>query len=82
MEMEGNVEALTECFDKLLVSVGLFSGADAVVNVDGAEADAECVVLCRVGGVEGEQKGHGVRTTGDGDADAVARLDVGAVEGK
>ena len=48
------------------------SAAEAVVDVDGGEADAERVLRQRVGGVEEQQEGCRVRAAGDGDADAVA----------
>jgi GNAT superfamily N-acetyltransferase len=53
-----------------------------VVDVDGAEADAEGVAGCGVGGVEGEEEGDGVGSAGDGCAEAVTRVDVGAIEGE
>ena len=81
MEVQRNVEADAEVFDEALVGVGLFA-AQAVVDVDGAEADAEGFVGCGVGGVEGEEEGHGIGATGDGYADAVAGTDVGAIEGE
>ena len=56
--------------------------AEAVVDVDGAEADAEGVAWGGVGGVEGEEESYGVGSAGDGDAEAVAGFDVGAVEGE
>jgi hypothetical protein len=80
MKMERDVEAGAEGFDELAVGGGFFGGADAVVDVGGAEADAEGVMLRGVGGVEGEKEGYGVGSAGDGDADAVARANVGAVE--
>ena len=81
VEVEGDVEAGAEGFDELLVGGGFFGGADAVVDVSGAEADTEGVAGCGVGGVEGEEEGYGVCAAGDGYADAVAGVDVGAVEG-
>jgi hypothetical protein len=81
VEVERDVEAGAESFDELLVGVG-FARTDAVVDVGCAEADAERVVFCGVGGMDGEQEGYGVRAAGDGDADAVAGLDVGAIEGE
>ncbi len=82
MEVEGDVEAGAEGFDELLVGGGFFGGADAVVDVGGAEADAEGVAWGGVGGVEGEEECYGVGAAGDGYADAVAGADVGAVEGE
>ena len=76
VEVEGDVEADAEVFDELLVGVGFFA-AEVVVDVDGGEADAEGVVFGGVGGVEGEEEGYGVGSAGDGDAEAVAGLDVG-----
>jgi len=81
VKMQGNIEAGTEIFDELLIGIG-FSGADAVVDVGGAEADAERVVLCDVGRVEGAQECYRVCAAGDSDADAVAGFNVGAVEGE
>jgi len=82
VDVEGNVETGAEVFDKLLVSGGFFPGTDAVVDVGGAEADAEGVAGDGVGGVEGEEEGDGVCTAGDGDADAVAGFDIETVEGE
>jgi GNAT superfamily N-acetyltransferase len=81
VEMEGDVEADAEVFDELLVGVG-FRSAKAVMDVDGAEANAEGFAWCCVGGVEGEEKSYGISTAGDGDAEAVSGFDVGAVEGE
>jgi len=58
VDMEGDVEAFAEIADEVEIGVGLFRRANAVVDVGGAEADAERVTLCRVGGVESKQKGH------------------------
>mgnify|MGYP001557070788 CR=1 FL=1 len=81
MEVEGDFEADAEVFGEALVGIGLFV-ADAVMDMDGGEADAEGVVFGSVGGVEGEEEGYGVGSAGEGDAEAVAGLDVGAVEGE
>ena len=81
VEVEGNVEADAEVFDELLVGIGFFA-TEVVVDVDGAEADAEGVAGRSVCRVEGEEECDGVSAAGDGDADAVSGLDVGAVEGK
>jgi hypothetical protein len=53
-----------------------------VVDVDGAEADAEGFARGVVGGVESEEKRYGIGSAGDGCAEAVAGFDVGAVEGE
>ena len=82
MKVEGDIEAGTESFDELVVGGGFFGGTDAVVDVGGAEADAEGIAGGGVGDVEGEQEGDGVGSAGDGDADAVAGADMGAVEGE
>jgi hypothetical protein len=79
VEVEGDAEADAEILDELLISVGFFA-AEVVVDVDSGEAYAERVVFGGVGGVEGEEEGDGVCTTGDGDADTVAGLCVGAIE--
>jgi hypothetical protein len=81
MEVEENVELDAEVFDEALVGVG-FCSAKTVVDVDGAEADAEGFARGGVGGVEGEEEGDGVGAAGDGDADAVSGFDVGAIEGE
>jgi hypothetical protein len=80
VEMEGDVVGDAEIFDETLVGVGFFA-AEAVVDVDGGEADAEGFTGCGVGGVEGEEESDGVCSAGDGYAETVAGLDVGAVEG-
>ncbi len=82
VEVEGDVEAGAEGFDKLPVGGGFFRIADAVVDVGGAEAYAEGLAGGGVGGVEGEEEGDGVRAAGEGYAGAVAGFDVGAVEGE
>ena len=79
MEVEGDVECDAKVFDELLVGVGFFA-AEVVVDVDGGEADAEGIVFGGVGGVEREEKGDGVGSAGDGDGDAVAGVELGAVE--
>ena len=79
--VEGEVEVGAEVSDEGLVGVGL-GAAEAVVDVDGGEADAEVGVRRGVGGVEGAEEGDGVCSAGDGGADAVAGADVGAVEGE
>jgi hypothetical protein len=76
VEMEGDVVRDAEIFDEALVGIGFFA-AQAVVDVGGGEADAEGLAC----GVEGEEESDGVGTAGDGYAEAVAGLDVGAVEG-
>jgi hypothetical protein len=81
MKVEGNVKAGAEGFDELVVGGGFFGGTDAVVDVGGAEADAEGFAWGGVGCVEGEEEGDGVGSAGDGDADAIAGFDDGAVEG-
>src|SRR5207248_9379581 len=81
VEVKGDVEADAEIFDELLISVGFFA-AKPVVNVDGAETYSEAVAFGCVCGVEGEEEGYGVGPAGDGDADAVAGVDVCAIEGQ
>ncbi len=65
----------------MLVGVG-FGSAKVVIDVDGAEADAEGFARGGVGGVEGEEESDRVGTARDGDAEAVSGFDVGAVEGE
>ncbi len=81
VKVEGNVEADAEVSDELLVAVG-FCAAKAVMDVGGAQADAEGFARGGVGGVEGEEESDRVCAAGDGNADAVAGLDVGAIEGE
>ena len=81
VDVERDVEAGAEVGDELLVGIGL-GCAEAVVDVDGGEADAEGVSFGAVGGVESEEKGHGVCTTGDGGTETVAGFDVCAGEGE
>jgi hypothetical protein len=81
VEVEGDVVSNAEVFDEALVCEGLFA-AEVVVNVNGGEADAEGVVFGLIRGLEGQEQSYGVSSAGDGDADAVAGADVGAVEGK
>jgi hypothetical protein len=73
--MEGDVVGDAEIFDEALVGVGFFA-AKAVVDVDGGEAYPEGFAC----GVEGEEEGDGVCAAGDGYTEAVAGLEVGAVE--
>lgn len=77
MEVEGDVVGDAEVFDEALVGVG-FGAAQAVVDVDGGEADAEGLAC----GVEGEEESYGVCSAGEGYAETVAGLDLGAVEGE
>jgi hypothetical protein len=79
VKVEGDVEGDAEVFDELLVGVS-FGSAQAVVDVDGAEAYAEGFAGGGVGGVEGKEKSDGVGSAGEGDTDAVTGLDVGAIE--
>jgi hypothetical protein len=81
MEMEGNFEVDAEVFDELSVSVG-FGTAEAVMDVDGGETDAESVAFGVICGVESEEESYGVGSAGDGGADAVAGADVFAREGE
>ena len=81
VEVEGDVEPDAEVCDELLVCVGFFS-AKAMVDVRGAETDAEGFARGGVGGLEREEKSYGVCAAGDRDADAVAGFDVSAVEGE
>ncbi len=81
MEVEGDVEVGAELLDEGLVGIG-FPAADAVVDVDGGEADAEGGLLDRIGEMEGAEEGDGVGASGDGDADAVAGADLRSVEGE
>jgi hypothetical protein len=81
MEVEGDVVAGAEVMDELLVGVG-FSSSQAVMNVDGGEADAQSVAFCVICGVESEEESDGVGSAGDGCAEAVAGADVVAREGK
>ena len=53
-----------------------------MVDVRGAETDAEGFARDGVGGLEGEEESYRVCAAGDGDADAVAGFNVGAVEGE
>jgi hypothetical protein len=80
MDVKGDVEARAEVFDEALVGIG-FCAAKAVVDVNGREADAEGFAGGCVGGMEGEEESDGVCASGEGDAEAVAGLDVGSVEG-
>jgi hypothetical protein len=77
VEMERDVVGDAEVFDEALVGVRLFA-TEAVVNVDGGEADAEGFACS----VKGEEESGGVCSTGDGYAETVAWLDVGAIEGQ
>jgi hypothetical protein len=76
MEMERDVVGDTKIFYEALVGVRLFA-TEAVVDVDGREADAEGFSC----GVEGEDESDGVCSAGDGYAEAVAGLDLCLREG-
>jgi hypothetical protein len=80
VDVERDFEASAEVCDEVLVGEGFSGGTDAVVDVDSGEADAEGVVFCGVGGVEGEEESDGVGSAGDGNRETVAGVDVGAVE--
>jgi hypothetical protein len=71
VEMQRDVEASAEIFDKALIGFG-FVAAQGVVDVDGGEADAERALRQGVGRVDEEQQGGGVGAAGDGYGDAVA----------
>jgi hypothetical protein len=79
VKVERDFEGDAEIFDETLVGVGL-GCAEAVIDVDCAEADAESVVPGCIGSVESQEQGYGVGTARDGDADAVTGFDVGAIE--
>ena len=81
VEVEGDVQGAAELLDEALVGVG-FGAADAVVDVDGGEADTEGGLWAGVGGVDGAEEGDGVCATGEGGADALAGVEAGAVEGE
>ncbi len=81
VKVEGDGEAGTESFDEVLVAVGGLA-ADAVVDVNRGEADAEGLAGKGVGVMESEEEGDGVGAAGEGDGDAVAGVEVGAVEGQ
>ena len=79
MQVERDIEARTERLYEMLVGVGFFA-AKAVMDVDGAETDAEGITRRVVGGVEGEEESYGIGSAGDGRADAIAGFDIAAVE--
>ena len=81
MGVEGDVVAGAEVTDELLIGVG-FGSAQAVMNVDGGQADAESVAFCMICGVESEEESDGVGSARDGCAEAVTGADVGAGEGE
>jgi hypothetical protein len=79
--VEGDFDSGAEVADEGGVGVGFFA-AEIVVDVDGGEDGSEGFFRLAVGGVEGEQESDGVRTAGDGGAEAVAGAEVFAGEGK
>ncbi len=80
MDVERDGERFAESLDEGQVGVGLF-GAEAVLDVDGGESDAECVAGQCVFGVQEQQEGDGICAAGDCGADALAGLEIVAVEG-
>jgi hypothetical protein len=60
MDMQRDIELNAKVLDKGEVGVGFSGGADAVMDVDGGEADAEWVACCGVGLVKGQKKGYRV----------------------
>jgi hypothetical protein len=80
-QMQREIEAGAEVGDEGGVGVRL-SATEVVVDMNGGEDDAEGFAGLAVGRVEGEEKGDGVGTAGDGAAEAVAGADVFAGEGK
>ncbi|MCU1223245.1 MAG: hypothetical protein JWQ42_1338 [Edaphobacter sp.] len=80
VDMEGDIKAGTEVADEVEVGGGVFRGADAVVDVGCGKAYTEGFTGGGVGGMKREEKGDGVGSAGEGDADAIARFDVGADE--
>ncbi len=81
VDVERNVEPDAEVFDETLISVGFFP-TEVVIDVDCGEAYSEGVALGGVGGVEGEEESCGVGSAGEGDAEAIAGVDLVAGEGK
>ena len=82
VDVEGDIKAGTEVADEVEVGGGFLGGADAVVDMGGAEAYSEGFAWDGVGCVKGEEEGDGVRAAGEGYADTVAGFDAGAVEGE
>jgi hypothetical protein len=82
VHVKRDVELNAEVLNEGEVGVGFGCFADAVMDVDGGEADAESVTLGCIGLVKSEQEGDGVGSSGDGDAYAIAGADVFAVEGE
>ncbi len=81
VEMERDVVGDAEVFNEMLVGVRFFS-AQAVVDVDCGEADAERVACGGIGGVEVQEESDGVCSARDGYAETIAGLDLCAVEGE
>ncbi len=79
VDVERDAERVAESLDKDKVGV-CFSSAEAVVDVDGGETDAEGVTGLGVFGVEKQEEGDGVGATGDCGAEALAGLEVGAIK--
>lgn len=82
VNVERDVELNAEVLNEGEVGVGFRDFADAVVDVDSGEADAEGVARRGVGFVECEEESDGVGSAGDGYAEAVAGADVFAAERK
>ncbi len=80
-EDEGNGEVAAERFNELLVLIGGLA-AEAVVDMDGGEAEAQGGLGEVVGGVEGAKKSDGVCAAGEGYGEAGAGGEAGTVEGE
>ena len=78
-DVQRNFEAQAERLDEGEIGVGLVT-AQAVVDVDSRQSDAERVARLGVGGVQQKQQGNRVRASRNGGADAVSGADVGAVQ--
>lgn len=79
--VEGQIELGGEGADRREVGVG-FCAAEAVVEVGYAQDQAKLAPGLAVCLVEGAQEGNGVRTAGDADGKAQARLEQRRVEGE
>ncbi len=78
---EGDFQGGAELLDEVEVRVCL-RAADPVMDVNGGEPDAERGRVSGIRGVESAKERYGICATGDGDADAFAGPDIGAIEDK
>jgi hypothetical protein len=78
-DVQRNFKPHAERLDKREVAVRFLS-AQAVVDVDRRQPDAESIAWQGVSAMQQQQQCHRIRTSGDGGTNSVSRADVAAVQ--